>query len=153
MKLQKPKEKFHHYYTIANHYFLCEVSFSRLFQKCKMSLRRNFVAESIDPSANCSQQNLLNFKSAECLSVGYFIVENFRSQNVDLSTDYLRQNLLSSRMFIYRMFHSRKFQKPKCRYLNRLFMVGYSVAEYFTAEFCIKFQQSFSQNILPQNSA
>ena len=54
-----------------------------------MFVHRNFVAESIDPLANCSQQNLLNFRSAECLSIEYFIEENFRSQNVDLSKDYL----------------------------------------------------------------
>ena len=57
------------------------------FQKCRMFVRRNFVAESIDPSADCSQQNLLNFRSAEGLSTEYFIVEIFRSQNVDLSAD------------------------------------------------------------------
>ena len=106
MKLLKPKENFHHYYTIANHYFLREVSFSTLLQKCKMSLHRNFVVESANPSADCSQQNVLNFRSAECLSAEYFIAENFRSQNVDLSTDYLQQNLLNSRMFIRRIFHS-----------------------------------------------
>ena len=54
-----------------------------------MSFRRNFVAESTDPLADYSQQNLLNFRSAECLSIEYFIEENFRSQNVDLSKDYL----------------------------------------------------------------
>ena len=72
-----------------------------------MFVRRNFIAESIDPSVDCSQQNLLNFRSAECLSTKYFIVENFRSQNVDLSADYLRQNLLNSRMFSGIIFHSR----------------------------------------------
>ena len=34
-------------------------------------------SRSADPSANCSQQNLLNFRSAECLSIEYFVVENF----------------------------------------------------------------------------
>ena len=106
MKLQQPKESFHHCYTIANNYFLREVSSSKLFQKCKMSLHRNLVAGSTDPLANCSKQNLLNFRSAECLSAEYFIVENFKSQNVDLSADYLQQNLLNSRMFSGIIFHS-----------------------------------------------
>ena len=88
-------------------YFLREVSFSKLFQKCKMFVHRNFVAESTDPSTDCSKQNPLNFRSAECLSAEYFIVENFRSHNVDLSTDYLQQNLLNSRMFSGRIFHSK----------------------------------------------
>ena len=55
IKPWQPKENFHHYYTVANHYFLCKVSLSKLFQKCKMSLRRNFVVESANPSVDCSQ--------------------------------------------------------------------------------------------------
>ena len=64
---------------------------------------RNFVAESADPSADCSQQNLLNFRSAECSPAEYFVEENLISQNVD----YLQSNFLNSKMFIGRIFRSR----------------------------------------------
>nr|POF25912.1 hypothetical protein CFP56_37915 [Quercus suber] len=99
-----------------------------------MSLCRNFVAESTDPSAGYSQQNLLNFRSTECSSAEYFIAENFRSHNVDLSTDYLQQNLLNSIMFFGRLFaadcSSADCSRQTVR--GRLFTV-----EYFATEFCI----------------
>ena len=95
MKLWQPKENFHHYYTIANHYFLRKVSLSRLFQKCKISLSRNLVAESANPLADCSQQNLLNFRSAKCSSAEYFVAGSFKKQSTDPSTDCSQQNLLN----------------------------------------------------------
>ena len=103
-----------------------------------MSFRRNFVAESTDPSTNCSQQNLLNFKRAKFSSAKYFIEENFRSHNVDLSIDYLQQNLLSSRMFISRIFHSKILEMINVHWQNILQQnprnAECSLAEYFVTE-------------------
>lgn len=43
-------------------------------------------SKSADPSADCSQQNLLNF-NAECLFAEYFVAESFRSQSANPSAD------------------------------------------------------------------
>nr|POE86212.1 hypothetical protein CFP56_07024 [Quercus suber] len=122
----------------STEYFLREISFSGLFQKCEMSLRRNFVAEITDPSVDCSQQNLLNFKSAECSSTEYFIAENFRSQNVDLFADYLQQNLLKGECSVAE-FHSRIPEMQNVHWQDILQQnsrdAERSSAEYFAAEF------------------
>ena len=95
MKPWQPKENFYHYYIVANRHFLHKVSLNRLFQKCKISLCRNFVAKSANPSVDYLQQNLLNLKNAECSSAEYFVTESFRKQSADPSVDYSLQNLLN----------------------------------------------------------
>ena len=98
---------------------------------------RNFVVESVDPSADCSQQNLLNFRSAECSPAEYFVEENLISQNVD----YLQCNFLNSRMFIGRIFSQQNPRNAEC-----------SLAKYFVAKSqnC-RMQNVHRQNILQQN--
>ena len=129
MKLQKPKENLHHHYTATNRNFLHKVFFNRPFQKCKMSLCRNVVAESADPSIDCSQQNLLNFRSVECSFAEYFIIESFRSQNIDLSTNYLQQNL-------------RNFKSVECIFTE------YFIVENFKSQNVDLFADYLQQNLL-----
>ena len=126
MKLQQPKESFHHCYTVANHYFLHEVSFSKLFQKCRMFVRIMFYSKKFQNAEcrslcklftakfvefqdvhqqNISQQNLRN---AECSLAKYFMTEYFTAESVEFQNvhwqNISQQNLRNAKYSLAEYF-------------------------------------------------